>query len=309
MDKEIKRQALRQYLRYFRIWFIIVGITVAVTSVVLIAQTVSARLPRGNRNADEGRVYDYADVLTDSEEQTLRDKIAEYEQKSHVDIVIVTLREPMGKDDSDWEWNMMNYADDFYDNGNYGWNKAHGDGALLLDNWYEDADGSQKGSWLSTSGKMEEIIGIWEEDKVLDDMYEYIDRNPYRAYLAAAKRLADFGRYGAGDRGYGTTPGEWVSVFFGVSVISFMVALFYLLSHLMPTMGKDTTSAGTYVEGGVPVVRLRTDDFIRKSVTSRRIESSSSGGGGGGSSHRGGGSYGSHTSSGGHSHGGGGRRR
>lgn len=300
MDKEIKKEALRQYLKYFRIWFIAVGVVLVITIFIVFR----ANLPRSNRQAPEERVYDYADVLTDSEEEALRGKIAKYEKKGHIDIIIVTLNEPMGIEDAEWDRNMMNYADDFYDNGKFGWNKAHGDGVLLLDNWYEDANGSQKGSWLSTSGKMEETIGSRQEKQVLDDMYKYIDRDPYRAYLAAAERLAAFGKYGS----YGEAESNMASGVLGAFVVSSLVALVYLLVNLTPSKGKDTTTAGTYVEGGVPIVRSRSDEFLRKNVVSRRIESSSGGGGGGGG-HHGGGSHGSHTSSGGHSHGGGGRRR
>lgn len=306
MDKEIRKEAIRKYLRYFRIWFIVVGIVAVLLLGILLFKTIQSNLPRQNTASPAERVYDYADVLTDKEEEDLRAAIAKAEKQSHADIIIVTLNEPMGVSDSDWEWNMMNYADDFYDNGKYGWNKAYGDGALLLDNWYEDADGSQKGSWLSTSGKMEDTIGRWEEEQVLDEMYEYIDSNPYRAYLAAVRRLRDFGRYGATSRDYGD---DTFSGILGVLVISTIVSLVYLFIHLGQAKAKDTTLASTYVENGVPILRLRSDEFLRKSVTSHRIQSSSGGGSGGGGSRSGGGSHGHHTSSGGHSHGGGGRRR
>lgn len=306
MDKEIRKEAIRKYLRYFRIWFIVVGIVAVLLLGILLFKTIQSNLPRLNTASPDERVYDYADVLTDKEEEDLRAAIAKAEKQSHADIIIVTLNEPMGVSDSDWEWNMMNYADDFYDDGKYGWNKAYGDGALLLDNWYEDADGSQKGSWLSTSGKMEDTIGRWEEQQVLDEMYEYIDSNPYRAYLAAVRRLRDFGRYGATSRGYGD---DTFSGILGVLVISTIVSLVYLFIHLGQAKAKDTTLASTYVENGVPILRLRSDEFLRKSVTSHRIQSSSGGGSGGGGSRSGGGSHGHHTSSGGHSHGGGGRRR
>ncbi|MDE6701062.1 MAG: TPM domain-containing protein [Acetatifactor sp.] len=308
MDKEIRKEAIRKNLRYFMIWFIITGIVVVLLLGTVLFKTMQSNLPRLNTVSPQERVYDYADVLTDREEEELRAAIAEAEKQSHADIIIVTLNEPMGVSDSTWEWNMMNYADDFYDDGKYGWNKAYGDGALLLDNWYEDAGGSQKGSWLSTSGKMEDIIGRWEESQVLDEMYEYIDSNPYRAYLAAVTRLRDFGRYGATSRGYGEN--DTYSGLLGALVISTIVAVCYFVKNLTQIKAKDTTLASTYVEGGVPAVRSRSDEFLRKSVTSHRIESSSGGGGGGGSrSHSGGGSHGHHTSSGGHSHGGGGRRR
>ena len=57
--------------------------------------------------------------------------------------------------------------------------------------------------------------------------------------------------------------------------------------------GKDTTTLNTYVNGNVELLDHR-DIFIRKDVTSVKIESSSSGGssgGGGGVSHGGGGSH------------------
>lgn len=303
MDKELKREALRQYLKYFKVWFIITGIAIVLTIGVALVKTVADSKPRGNDMALTERVYDYADVLTDSEEENLRQEIAECEKKAKIDIVIVTLNEPMGESDRVWEDNMMNYADDFYDNGKYGWNRAYGDGALLLDNWYEDSNGSQKGSWLSTSGKMEYTIGAREEDVVLDAMYAYIDTRPYQAYRAAVYKLAYYGEHGYD----GVDESEVLASLCCAWVVPLIVAVIYAGVHMSQSKAKDTTTAKTYIGREGVNLRFKSDDFIRKNVTSHRIESSSSGGGG--SSHRGGGSHGSHRSSGGHSHGGGGRRR
>lgn len=301
MDKEMKREALRQYFKYFRIWFIITGVIVLITACVVVEQVIVQNAPRGNSLAPAERVYDYANVLTAAEEDELRTLIAKYEKKCHVDIIIVTLDQEMGLDDRTWETNMMNFADDFYDDRKYGWDMAYGDGALLLDNWYEDERGSQKGSWLSTSGKMERIIGAYEEGSVFDAMDVYIDSNPYKAYRAAVQRLAQYGGSGVGFDG--AELGAYACLLF----IPFVVALIYALVNLNQSKAKDTTAANTYVENGKPVLRSRADDFIRKNVVSHRIETSS--GSSGGSHHSGGGSHGSHRSSSGHSHGGGGRRR
>ena len=119
---------------------------------------------RNNTRTAAERVYDLADVLTDEEERLLTDYIAESEARAQIDIIVVTINLPMGLSDYQWTDNMVNYADDFYDNYAFGWNEPYGDGALILDNWYEDENGSQKGSWLSTSGKMEEYIGIYDPD-------------------------------------------------------------------------------------------------------------------------------------------------
>lgn len=301
MSEDIKKEAFRQYLKYFRFWFIITGIIVLFTVGFFSVKLMLSYRPRGNSEAPEERVYDYADVLTDAEEEQLRSCIAKYERKSHIDIIIVTTNEEMGMDDWTWESNMMNRADDFYDDNQYGWNQAYGDGALLLDNWYEDEYGSQKGSWLSTSGKMEQIIGAWEESEVFDAMDVYIDVSPYQAYREAVIRLAEFGKFGEGFEGLDA------SSLLGLFFVPFIVALIYALTNLSQAKAKDTTVPATYVENGRPTLRSRSDDFIRKNVVSHRIESGS--GGGSGSHHSGGGSHGSHRSSSGHSHGGGGRRR
>ena len=272
MDKATVKRALRQYIRYFRVWFIVLGIMAAVSLVYILIEEEAQSVPRINTMAAEERVYDYADVLTDREENALRRQIAKYEKKCCIDIVIVTLDEPMGISDSDWEWNMMNYADDFYDNGWYGWNRIHGNGALLLDNWYEDENGSQKGSWLSTSGSVEWKIGAREEGEILDAMYTYIDKNPYKAYRAAVKRLASV----AGDskafdlKEYLENDKESC---LAILIIPFVIALIYAWVHLNPSKGVNTTVASTYVKGGVPVLRSSSDSYIRKNVVSYQIRS------------------------------------
>lgn len=298
MEKEIRREAFRQYFRYFRFWFasVIILAVLAIGSGIFYKIVTSS--PRTNTAAPEERVYDYADVLTDSEEEHLRKLIAECEKEGKADIVLVTLSQPMGDSDYEWEQNMMKYADDFYDEGAYGWDMPYGDGSLLLDNWYEGS----KGAWLSTSGKMEQTIGSYEEGAVFDAMDFYVDTDLCQAYSAAIRALAKYGRNGAGYE----SPNGLGCMFF---VAATVIALVYFLANLHQSKAKDTTNASTYLENGNPRIKTKSDTFTRKSVSSHKIQSSSSSGGHSSSSHRGGGSYGSHRSSSGHSHGGGGRRR
>ena len=53
---------------------------------------------RGNSQDPTERVFDYADMLTDEEEQNLREYIAECEEKIQADIVIVTISESVEYD-------------------------------------------------------------------------------------------------------------------------------------------------------------------------------------------------------------------
>ncbi len=289
MDKEIKREARKQYLHYFRIWFIIIGVLAVVFVVTCVLQALRPQKVRTNHEAPEERVYDYAEVLTDKEEEKLRDYIAIQEEKYHIDIVLVTIKEDV-ESRGNWNTVMMNMADDFWDNNKYGYNKSfEGDGILLLDNSYQ----GQKGCWLSTSGKVYEWFSDSDIAKVRDAVNALADDYPYEAYKAYVDTTCSLLVTASDLQINGLT----------VFVLPLVIAGIYLIVHMQQKPAKDTTTATAYVSGGRPVMRVCSDDFIRKNVVSRRIETSS--GGGGSSSGRGG----SHVSSSGARHGGGGGRR
>ena len=89
-------------------------------------------------------------------------------------------------------------------------------------------------------------------------------------------------------------------------LVGLVVALIYAAVNLHQSKAKDTTATNQYVDGKKPKINDTRDQYLRKNVVTRRIETSSSSGG---SSHRSGGHGGSHRSSSGVSHGGGGHRR
>ena len=307
MEKDIKREALRQYFKYFKIWFIIAGILAVITIGAAVVHALTPKPVRGNSQEPTERVYDY--MLTDEEEQSLREYIAECEEKIHADIVIVTISESVEYDlqdpdlpeafhakevgSTDWSTAMRDLADNFYDYNNYGYNKLHGNGVLLLDNSYE----GQKGSWLSTCGNVYDYFGDYEIDQALYAVDDYIDESPYRAYkncISYVTRTME-----ESQESMPMTFAPWI-------LVGLVVALIYAVVNLHQNKAKDTTATNQYVEGKKPKINDTRDQYLRKNVVTRRIETSSSSGG---SSHRSGGHGGSHRSSSGVSHGGGGHRR
>lgn len=306
MGNDYKTETKKQYLKYFRVWFIIVGILLVISAVVLIKNVMENKRTRTNLDAPTERVYDYADVLTDEQEESLRDYIAKAESKYKIDIVLVTTNQPMegqeamekyGYRSTNWEQNMMDVADDFWDENKYGFNKGfEGDGALLLSNWYE----GQAGEHLSTSGSVEYAFSVNDIDYLLNRVGYYIEENPYKAYVAYVDEIVDEMSSESGLNVYD------LSMIFMMSLpLPTIVALIYMCVHMYQRKAKDTTTAHTYVAGGKPVLKNKSDRFLRKHVTHRRIETSSSGGG----SRSSGGGGGHHRSSSGASHGGGSRRR
>lgn len=285
MDKELQIEARKQYFRYFRFWFMAVGAAFVFFVVGLLIHLSRRDGGRGNESAPAERVYDYADVLTASEEEQLRAQIAEAEKATQCDIVLVTMNQEVGSSDYEWEKNMMNLADDFYDQNAFGYDKVHGDGVLLLDNWYE----GQGGSWLSTCGRVYEEFGSYEINEVLYAVYEEVESSPYRAYSAYIDEIS--GRMSM------EVSFPWLLL-----VVPVVVMLIFVAVKMKSSFGEDTVSANTYVAGGRPDIKGQSDQLAGKFVNKRRIPKPSSTGGGGG---RGG----SHMSSGGVRHGGGGMRR
>lgn len=301
MSDSIKKEARKRYFHYFRIWFIGIGVLFVITVIAGVAYTARTNAPRTNLSAPAERVYDHAGILTDTEESDLRQRIAEVESELHIDIVLVTFNQSVegeeamrqyGYRSTDWEQNMMDYADDFWDENRYGYNKEfEGDGCILVHNWYE----GQNGEHLSTSGRVEARFSAYDIDNVLYAVDKYYDTDPYRAYLAYVNMIA-----------YLMSPRETTPLpFMVILILPLIAALVYALVNLHQKPAKDTTTASTYVEGGKPVMKAQADELIRKNVVTRRIESSS-GGGGSSRSHSGGGGH--HTSRSGASHGGGSHR-
>lgn len=303
MDKELKQIAKKQYLHYFCVWFIIVGFFLVALAFFAGRSMLQSDggVTRGNTSASTERVFDNADILTSEEEDALRTYIAKIEEKYHADFVILTISQPVegsdardiyGYDSTDWEHNMMDIADAFWDENGFGYNKSfEGDGSLLLDNRYE----GQRGEWLSTSGKVESELSSWDVDDVLTAVDKYYDTNPYKAYVAYIDAVC--ARIGAGERGI---MGENLGTYAIFAVSIWVIAVIaYLVMHMNYAKAKDDVRSLTYVPGGQPEVYVRRDDFLRKEVITRHISSNSGGSGGGG---------GHHTSHSGASHGGGGHR-
>ena len=257
---------------------------------------------RTNQECDtQERVFDYADVLTADQEEALRALIAEQEKRTACDIVLVTLNESLADYAAAYEEELgyltpdrytMVYADNFYDEHKFGYDRPYGDGVLLLDNWYREADGGVY-SWLSTCGRAEDRFSSSMIDSLLTEALANADQDPYGAYVKYVNLFAEMMTESGG------IPDIPV---FAPLVLAVLGTVLFVESALRNHRGSKTVNLTTYVEGGKPELKRQEDIFLRKTVTKRHIErNTGSGGGGGGGGH--------HTSSRGVSHGGGGHRR
>ena len=299
---------MKDYFRYFKIPFIIIAVMLAVALGVTAftggfgkkEEPEEAVESANTERTTSERVFDYGEVLSDEEEESLREEIREAEKITESDIVIVTLNESLVEYAAQYEDKIgevpmnecvMVYADNFYDEHKFGYNAPVGDGVLLLDNWYRESDGSVY-SWMSTCGKVEDFYSSEMIDSLLQDSLDCVVEDPYQAYSDFISGFtADMTGTSSGGKLFSTSL---------ILIVSAVIALIFLLVNLFSKKADKTVSEKTYVAGGNPTVKRKEDRFINKTVTKTKIESESSSGGGGG---------GSHTSSSGASHGGGGSSR
>lgn len=291
---------MKKYITYFKIPLIIfaVFLVVGIACKVIADNRSETAFVRNNTECTtDERVFDYGEKLTDEEENELRAKISEAELLCGTDIIIVTLDETLEDYAKSYEDSIgyvypheytMVFADNFYDENKFGFNKPYGDGVLLLDNWYREWDGGVY-SWMSTSGKAQVQFSSSEIDDVLDSCLNYVEEDPAYAYGYFVDLVA---KHLNPNNNLGESLGGGISVLVGL-----VAGLIFFFVNFGGKKGKKTVETRTYVNGGVPQVRERQDIFITRTTSRRKIETQTRSGGGG------------HISAGGRSHGGGGHRR
>ena len=254
-------------------------------------------------NEDNTRVYDYAELLSASEETELTQACLDVEDSIQTELYILTTNDAEGKE-------TVEYADDFGDEHAFGYDEEYGDYMILC------IDMDNRVVWVSTSGKAIDYLTEARIDALIDDLYGYLTSGDY--YNTCLSYIKSATKYMSTEPSYSKDqidPDNYqdtmyvydeergiLDVWYMRLLISLGIGAVVVLVMSFQAKTKITTSAQTYSKGG-PRIHRREDKYIRRTTTSRRIESSSGSSGAGSRSSSGG----RHTSSSGRSHGGGGR--
>lgn len=242
------------------------------------------------------KIYDYGNLLTDTEETYLKGLVNNYISKYNYDMVIVTKSNYSATDTA-----MMNYADDFYDYNNFGIGNTK-DGILLFLN----VDSLGPVVWISTTGN---AILMYDDARIssLKSAMSSVKNNGnsaiVEAFINKASDYAEAGIPSSNKHAYIDENGDYqikktypVSRNIIISVVGSTIIL--LIMIFKNKMVKKATTAIEYLDKKSINIYNRRDNFINTYTSRTKIETSS-GGGGGSSTHRG---------SSGTSHGGGGGR-
>lgn len=256
---------------------------------MLLALPVSAERMAPGVPAEEGRyVYDQDWLLSEADQWEA--EIRRLREELQIDIVIVTTGDAEGL-------SSQEYADDFYDYNNFGYDQPRGDGVLFL----IDMDNRQ--AYLSTCGRAIDYFTDARIDAALDEIVEELGDGDYDgACEVFLERTEKYMRYAEGAKlSYGerlqiVLEDRWLPLL----VIAVITAGITVLIMVRSAQG-GKVAAGVYMDpkNGFHLT-VKQDQYMGEFTTSRKIPKSDGGSGGGGGSS-------THHSSSGTSHGGGGR--
>ena len=234
------------------------------------------------------KLFDDANLFTDKEKDKLESIITKNEKKGTVDIAIITKYDIGDK-------TRKEFLEDFYDEYGFGYNKEHGDTALILINM----DPSDRGVEIQAYGAAEDYIDDDRIEHILDDIVPLLSN---REFFKASKLFTKQAAYYMGNPSGYYVESNTLKTILIRAAISIVAGIIVVGIMAYNSSGKVTTTDRTYLDSGTSRLVAHHDTYIRTSTSKVRKPTQQSASGGGGRSSGGGG-----VSRGGHSHSGGGR--
>ena len=226
-----------------------------------------ADTPEGDiLEVEEVFLYDEADLLTDSEEASLVEKLTEVSHARDAQIVVVTLASMNGGD-------IDEFVHYLYDSMGFGYGENH-DGALLL------VSMDPRQYRILSNGYAGTAIGPDQIDTLCDFMETYL---PNGHYVAAFNSFADqcdemLEYYQAGSP---FKAGKSLVISLIIGILAGVIVAFVLKGQLKSV--HQQANAHVYVKQGSMQVNRQYDIFLYRNVTrtkkQERVESTSSGSG------------------------------
>lgn len=240
------------------------------------------------------KVYDFAELLTLSEEEKIYHQVEQFIDNTSLDLAIVTISENN-------KLSARDYADDFYDYNAFGTDLKHS-GVLFL------VDMDTREIYISTTGKAISLYSDYRIDMILDAIsQEFSDQNYYQGiakFVTILKNYDTIGlpsnkdsKYAIGDDGGVYREFPWLIVL-GVpfAITAIVIGVMIHKNKLV----RVATSSREYLDKDSLKIKTVSDRLIFTNTVAVPRSTSSGSSSGGGSSR--------HSGSSGRSHGGGGHR-
>ena len=194
---------------------------------------------------DNQRVYDFAELLSDSERENIEEKISDASEQSGLDIVVLTVNQMFGKTDREM-------ADDFYDNGQFGFELEgkEDSGILLL------IDMENRQLYISTAGTGIDYVTDDDWKEILNDIRDYATDGDYVQVCETYIDDVIFYAKWANSTFFTIFQSLTVDLIIGVVIAGIVVLVLRFSGKSEKTVSRETYRAR----------------FIRRATTSRKIE-------------------------------------
>ena len=239
------------------------------------------------------KVYDFADLLTDSEEKKLYQQATKFIKKTDLDLAIVTVSDyTKPRCDGDC---TRTYADDFYDYNEFGIGSRHS-GVLFL------VDMKTRTIYMTTTGDAMDMYNDYRIEQIMDAIYqEFTNQNYYDGIAKFMTILENYdtigiannkdSHYVISDDGSVVRDIPWLFLIGGPLLITGIVMAIMISRNKLVRVA---TSSREYLDKKTLQTNIVKDRFVHTHTSKTPIYHSSGSSGGGG-----------HSGSSGVSHGGG----
>lgn len=230
------------------------------------------------------KVYDFADILTDSEEKEVYSEIEKFIEKTNMDMVFVSINKAYTNDYENEE-----FAADFYDYNDFGIDFNNYSGILLLRNDYS----YDRYYDIYTFGDAQLYFDQGRYDNILDSIY---DDFVGKKYLSGIDRFISKCSYYY-DKGYASKYSHayvdvdsfihynyYVPILPCVGGALFLTFIVMLILVKKNKMIRKATTASEYLDKNSINYTQHIDQFTHSHTTHYTVSSSSGGGSHGGSS-------------------------
>lgn len=275
-------------MKKFKVTMIIVYILIIVSFIgIFFTGKTSNKVLRTkvqNRN-NEGlivtneRIFDEADILTETEEYSLQKYMDKVSKEKQVDIVIVTTNDAEGK-------YPREYAENFYKTHDFGYEDSDGTGLLYLISLDKSVTGNRE-LWMTTAKEAKDYFSQSRIDSVLDNIYNTLTADEELNYYGSCNEfIKGIEKYMNVSESVPVFLTKWYSKL-GIALVITLIIFFILIFNFG---GKKTTTAETYLNVNSIKRNIKEDTYMYTNTTKTKIEksSSSSGSSSGGSSSGGG---------------------
>lgn len=221
------------------------------------------------------KVYDFADLFTDEEEQQLYTKITNYINEYNLDLAVVTIDEN--------NKTPREYADDFYD-----YNDFNQQGGILF-----LIDMDNRKIYMSTTGQAIKMYNDYRINTALDEVYTYMsDEEYYEGTSSYIDKISNYAKEGiptSNKEEKSLTSSIFMSLLIGLIGTAIIMAILIFKNKMV----KKATTAREYLNKNSIKIQNMGEILISSNTTKHEIDHSSSGSsthtGSSGSSHGGGG--------------------